>query len=265
MASSLLVSDVTVPNSCAAIRERRGAGELSWFGPAVMLFARPALAVVAQGLVAAIYAGHGSAMPWRDAGPWLPIYAIVIDGGCLSLLWWFTRTEGIGLSDLIGFDRRRLGRDVLLGLALIPPSLVFILGGNFGSNVLVYGQFGMPQIFVPLPLWATLYGVLIFPLLWGITEQTTYNGYVLPRFQVLSGSTAFAVAAVAFVWSAQHAVMPLTFDPHFMIYRLLSPIPFSTFITLVYLRTRRIVPLAIAHWLMDGADAFIGSVWPLLR
>jgi ribosomal protein S18 acetylase RimI-like enzyme len=46
---------------------------------------------------------------------------------------------------------------------------------------------------------------------------------------------------VALVWSAQHAVMPLTSDPDFMLYRLLSPLPFSTFIRLVHLRLRRIV------------------------
>ncbi|HLO20350.1 MAG TPA: CPBP family glutamic-type intramembrane protease [Sphingomicrobium sp.] len=230
-----------------------------------MLFARPVLAVVAQGLVATIYAARGSLHPWRAATPWLPVYGSLIDAGCLGLLWWLTRREEIHLRDLIGFDRRRLGKDVLLGLALIVPSLLFILAGNFTSNFLVYGRLGMPQIFEPLPLWAALYGVIVFPLLWGITEQTTYNGYVLPRLQILFGSTGLAVAAVALVWSFQHALMPLTFDPKFMLYRLLSPLPFSIFITLVYLRLRRIVPLATAHWLMDGSDAFAGSLLPLLR
>ncbi len=229
-----------------------------------MLFARPVLAVVAQGLVATIFAAQGSSHPWRAAAPWLPVYGSLIDAGCLGLLWRLTRREGINLADLIGFDRRRLGRDVLLGLALIVPSLLFILAGNFTSNLLVYGRIGMPQIFEPLPLLATLYGVIVFPLLWGITEQTTYNGYVLPRLQILFGSTRLAVVAVALVWAFQHAVMPLTFDPKFMLYRLLSPLPFSTFITLVYLRLRRIVPLATAHWLMDGGDAFVGSLLPLL-
>lgn len=230
-----------------------------------MLFARPVLAVVAQGLVATIYAARGSLHPWRAATPWLPVYGSLIDAGCLGLLWWLTRREEIHLRDLIAFDRRRLGKDVLLGLALIVPSLLFILAGNFTSNFLVYGRLGMPQIFEPLPLWAALYGVIVFPLLWGITEQTTYNGYVLPRLQILFGSTGLAVAAVALVWSFQHALMPLTFDPKFMLYRLLSPLPFSIFITLVYLRLRRIVPLATAHWLMDGSDAFAGSLLPLLR
>jgi membrane protease YdiL (CAAX protease family) len=203
--------------------------------------------------------------PWGDAVPWLPVYGSLIDIGCLCFLWLLARREGIALSDLICFDRKRFGRDVLLGIALIVPSLLLILTGNLASNLLVYGKLGMPQIFEPLPLWATLYGVLVFPLLWGITEQTTYNGYVLPRIQALSGSTGFAVAAVALVWAFQHAVMPLKFDAHFIAYRLLSPIPFSIFVTLVYLRMRRIVPLATAHWLMDGGDAFAGRLMPLLR
>jgi membrane protease YdiL (CAAX protease family) len=230
-----------------------------------MLFARSAFAVAAQGLVAGIYATHGSATPWRDAGAWLPVYGTLIDVGCLCLLWRLARRERITLLDLIGFNHGRLGRDFLSGLALIPPSLLLILGGNFASSVVVYGNLDAPQIFQPLPLFPTLYAVLIFPLVWGITEQTTYNGYLLPRFQVLSGSTGFAVAVVAFSWSFQHVVLPLTFDPDFMLYRLLSPIAFSAFIAFVYLRIRRILPLATAHWLMDGGAAFAGSLWPLLR
>jgi membrane protease YdiL (CAAX protease family) len=93
----------------------------------------------------------------------------------------------------------------------------------------------------------------------------TYNGYLLPRFQVLSGRTGAAIACVAFVWSAQHAFMPLTFDPKYMAFRLLSPIPHTLFVTLLYLRLRRLVPFAIAHALMDGAGVLIGVLLPLLK
>ena len=177
------------PNSRAALLEQRAAGVLTWPGPTLMLFARSALAVAAQGVVAAVYALAGSGDPWVEAGAWLPLYGALIDGGCLCALWWLTRREGMTLVDLINFDRKRLGRDILLGLALIPPSLVLILGGNTASSLFVYGSPHAPDIFEPLPLWASLYSVLVFPLLWGVTEQTTYNGYVLPRLQVLSGST----------------------------------------------------------------------------
>jgi membrane protease YdiL (CAAX protease family) len=59
--------------------------------------------------------------------------------------------------------------------------------------------------------------------------------------------------------------MPLTFDAKFMAFRLLSPVPFSLFLTLLYLRLRRLIPLAVAHALLDGASVLIGVLLPLLR
>jgi membrane protease YdiL (CAAX protease family) len=230
-----------------------------------MLCARTACAVGAQGLVAAVFALRSSPTPWHDAEPWLPVYGTLIDAGCLALLWRLTRREGMRLLDLVGFERTRLVRDVLLGLALIPACLVFILGGNYAAGWLVYGTGTPAYLFGPLPMPAALYGVLVFPFIWGLTEQMTYNGYLVPRFQVLCRSTGLAIAIVAFVWSLQHAFMPLTFDARFMSFRLLSPIPQSVFVTLLYLRLRRVMPLAIAHAVMDGASVLIGVLLPLLR
>lgn len=245
----------TNPNSHPALVERYARHRLLWTGLLVMLLVRSAFAVAAQGLVAAIQAALGSASAWKDAEAWLPVYGTMIDAGCLALLWRLTRREGIRLVDLIGLDRNRLGRDVALGLALIPPCLLFIFGGIAVSSLLIYGHVAAPQFGAPLPFIAALYAVLVWPLIWGFTEQMTYNGYLVPRFQVLSGSTGIAIAVVAFAWSFQHVVMPLTFDPDFMLHRFLSSIPNTTFMIAVYLRTRRLLPLAIAHWLMDGASA----------
>jgi membrane protease YdiL (CAAX protease family) len=74
-----------------------------------------------------------------------------------------------------------------------------------------------------------------------------------------------AIAVVAFAWSMQHVFMPLTFDAKFMAFRLLASVPFSVFLMLLYLRLRRLVPLAIAHALMDGATVLIPVLVPLLR
>jgi hypothetical protein len=237
----------------------------TWRGPALMLFARSVFAVGAQAVVAAVFALRSSPTPWLDAAPWLPVYGTLIDVGCLVLLWRLTRREGIGLLDLVGFERGRLARDTLLGLVLVPVSLLFILGGVYAAGWLVYGTLTQPYLNSPLPLPAALYGVLVFPFIWGLTEQMTYNGYLLPRFRVLCRSTALAVAVVGFSWSFQHVVMPLTFDQEFMVFRLLSPIPHTLFELLLYLRLRRLVPLAIAHALLDGASVLIGSLLPLLR
>jgi hypothetical protein len=76
------------------------------------------------------------------------VYGTLIDAGCLALLWLFTRREGIGLFDLVGFDRRRLRADVLLGFVLIPVGLAFILGGIYATGWLVYGTLTPPYLFV---------------------------------------------------------------------------------------------------------------------
>jgi len=62
---------------------------------------------------------------------------------------------------------------------------------------------------------------------------------------------------VAFAWSLQHSFMPFTFDPKFMVYRLLASVPNTVFQTLLYLKLHRIIPFAIAHALMDGATVLI--------
>lgn len=253
------------PNDEAGLRGRLDAGTLTFRGPALMLFARAICAVMAQALVAAIFALRSSPTPWHAAEPWLPVYGTLIDVGCLALLWQLTRREGIGLFDLVGFERARLVHDGLLGFALIPVSLAFILGGVYAAGWLVYGTLTPPYLYGPLPLPAAFYGALVFPFVWGLTEQMTYNGYLMPRFRVLCRSTSPAVACVAFAWSFQHVVMPLTFDAKFMVFRLLSPVPFSVFQTLLYLRLRRLVPFAIAHALMDGAGVVIGVLLPQLR
>jgi uncharacterized protein len=248
-----------------ALRRRVAAGTLTWRGPALMLFARAVFAVAAQALVAAIFALRSSPSPWHDAEPWLPVYGTLIDAGCLVLLWQLTRCEGIGLLNLVGFDRSRLIPDVLLGFVLIPVSLVFILGGVYATGWLLYGTLTPPYLFERLPLPAALYGVLVWPFIWGLTEQMTYNGYLLPRFRILCRSTTAAVAVVAFAWSFQHVVMPLTFDGKFMVFRLLSSVPHSVFETLLYLRLRRLVPFAIAHAVMDGASVLMGVLLPQLK
>jgi membrane protease YdiL (CAAX protease family) len=249
----------------AALVQRENGGALTWRGPLLMLVARSTFAVVAQAVVAVIFALRSSPAPWHDAEPWLPVYGTLIDAGCLTLLWRLTRREGIALRDLIGFDRTRLGRDLLLGLALIPAGIALIFGGTYTTGWLVYGRGTPPYFFGELPLPAALYGVFVFPFIWGLTEQMTYNGYLAPRFRVLCRSTILSVALVSIVWSFQHAVMPLTFDPKFMVVRALSPLPFSVFQTLLYLRFRRLIPFATAHALMDGASVAIGVLLPHLQ
>jgi hypothetical protein len=57
----------------------------------------------------------------------------------------------------------------------------------------------------------------------------------------------------------------LVFDADYMAFRLVSSIPHSLFMTVLYLRLRRVFTLAIAHALLDGASVFSSVLLPSLR
>jgi hypothetical protein len=80
------MSLTNLPNSRVELVRRRATGRLTWSGPALMLFARSIFSFLAQGLVAGLYALQSSTEAWRDLARWLPVYATLIDAGCLFAL-----------------------------------------------------------------------------------------------------------------------------------------------------------------------------------
>lgn len=241
------------PNSPEALAERARTGQLTWAGPVVLTLARTALAFAAQGVAALVLAAQGSRQPYADAAAWMTVWASLVDLGSLGLLAYFLRREGIGLVDLYrarapgapwGTAGRALGYLLFLGA-------VGVAAASAASLALTGRPFADPPV-SSLPLWAGLYSALVWPLLWGFTEEATYNGYAAPRVAALRGR-GFAVALVSVGWALQHVALPFRPDPVFLALRLAPSLAVAVAATTIYLRTRRLLPLAIAHWLVDAA------------
>ena len=252
-------------NSQSAIEGRVEAKVITWRGPLLMVFARLVLAFAAQALVALLFAFRSSSAPWLSAARWWPVYAVLIDLSCLALMVRLTRREGIHLLDLVSFDRKRLGSDVLLGLGFGIVFLPIAVIGIVMSNRLVNGILAPLSIYSPLPVWAVIYSLLVFPLIWGMVEQLTYQGYALPRLQALTRKSWVAVVLVTFGWAVQHVGLPSVFDLRYMLVRLLSFLPLALVMTVVYLRVRRLLPFFIAHWAMDFLGVVSGILVPMMR
>ncbi|MCP4005133.1 MAG: CPBP family intramembrane metalloprotease [bacterium] len=238
--------------------------ELTWTWPVLIVFARLVFAVLAQSFVAGLFAVSGHPDPWQAAAPWLPVYGSLIDVGCLLLLTFLVRREGIRVRDLIGFDRQRLGRDLLSGALLFVLFTALAIGGIVLAGLAIYGSAGPPPPFGALPLWAALYSVFIWPLLWAITEETTYLGYGLPRLAALSGRSWVAISIMAIGVAAQHIALPLG-DSAWMLYRFSSFLPLAIVLGIVFLRTRRLMPFIIAHWAADAYGTATGVLLPLVQ
>lgn len=260
----------TESNAQAAIESRASAGSIPWAGPLIVMLARPLLMIASQGLVAIILAALHRPDAWHAAGYWWTVYGTFVDVGCLATMFWFTKREGIRLRDLFGPIRLRYGRDIFLGLgyfALVFP--LFLIGGMVAHKLLYTAstQDAGAYLIQPhgMPLWAVVYSLSLWWIIWSPTEEATYQGYVLPRMRALSGRTWVAFAVVGFVWAFQHSLLPFVIDWRFMLFRTLAFAPGVFAMMAIYWRTRRLAPLVVAHWPMDIAGALMTCVLPNLK
>ena len=242
------------------LRKRMAGGTVAWTGPLVLVMARTFLLLLIQGLLACVYALRHSPTPWASAARWWSVYGTLVDFGCLALITWFKRSEGIGFRDLIGQVRLRRGRDILTGLGYYLIVFPFFLGATMLSSRMVWGSFG-PHI-PPgqlhdraLPVWAVIYTLSLWWMIWSPTEELTYQGYALPRLEALSGRPWLAVTIVGFWWALQHAALPFIADWHYVVWRFFAFLPGLLVMMLIYRRTRRLAPMIVAHWPMDIAAA----------
>ena len=242
-------------NSEEANRIRIAEGRAPRFGPMLMLFARPTSILLAQGITYLLFLVIDVPNASVAIRNWWPVYGTLGDLGCLALLLWLTRREGIRLTDLIGLDLKKLKTEIPLGVGLF--LLIFpvtIFGGGMLAQLIVYGKINpeFPEYTFThmLPPLALLYARIIWWPIWSATEEMTYNGYALPRLLVQTKSRWISVITVAFFFSLQHSFLMLA-GFQFGFYMFLTFLPLSIAMLLAYLRLRRLPPLIIAHWLMD--------------
>lgn len=242
-------------NSAEGIRSRLAAGRMPRYGPMLMLFARPAFILIAQGMTLLLLRLMNVANANVAIRNWWSVYGTLVDFGCLGLLIWLTRREGIRLLDLVSFVKSKLKVDFAVGLGILLivfPLSVFVFGRL--AMQLTYGSlnpvFPEGTFIRTLPLLAVLYSRILWWPVWSATEELTYNGYALPRLVALTRSPWLSVLIVSFFFSIQHSFLAIaTFRQG--IYMFLIFVPLTIAEGIIYLRVRRLTGLIIGHWLMD--------------
>lgn len=250
-------------NSKEMIQKRVDSGQVTSKWPLAVVFARLFFALIGQGLIALLFFSSASS-PYLAAGKWLPVYGILIDLGCFLLLTRLAGKEGLRFWDLLHFDSQHIGRDIVRGLLYILWVFPLAMVGILGFSLLLYGTPQAPTVYSPLPTWAAIYSLVVFPVFWALLEQSTYQGYALPRLEGALRSPGLAVSLVAFGWGLQHIALPYTGDLRFMLFRFLSFLPLAAVMALIYLRTRRLIPFIVAHWAVDMLGVLSGVIAPML-
>lgn len=236
-----------LPNSKEALQERAEQRRLSFTWPFLMVFMRFPLIILGQFLLFIYFIIIGQTAPWGASANMFFFYMpLAADLGCILLLIWLTRREGIGLKDLIGINKNRLGRDIGIGIGLLFLIAVLLYGGLTLSALLIYKSPLPPELPFTPPLWTAWFAVLIFPFTVGIIEELTYRGYALPRLEVITKRRWLALLIMTIGFGSQHIVSPIL-DWQYSLYFFLPSLPIGLLMGYIYLKQRRLLPLIIAH------------------
>jgi membrane protease YdiL (CAAX protease family) len=265
-ASETALSIPAQSNSPSEIRVRLGQRRISWIGPLLLLPTRTVLWMTAQSLVALFFVIQNKPHPWRQACYWWSVCFTLADVVCIFAMRFLLRREGLRLGDLLGPIRLRYGHDLFLGIGyflLFSPG--FFIGGFLAQRIF-YGPAGVsPSGFIlhahALPLWATVYSLTVFWIINSVVEEMTYQGYILPRLEALTGRTWIAFAAVAFWFTAQHCVLGFVPDVRSNLCRFFGFLPGVVIVIAIYVRTRRLAPIIVGHWIIDLSAVLMTVVY----
>ncbi len=207
-----------------------------------------------QGLIALALLASGVDDPWRASAAWWPLAAVAANLVNLGVLSRALRREGSGLLELYRPARGTWKRDVLLALGVTLVAAPLAAGPNI---LLATALFGDPQIaldlFVqPLPMWAAIVAVVLFPITTAAAELPMYYGYLQPRLAAVVRAGWLVLLLPAVFHALQHAALPLIFDPAFLLWRAVMFLPFAILLALALRWRPSLLPyLLVVHFLLD--------------
>jgi len=156
------------------------------------------------------------------------------------------RARGDGRAAL-GLDRRRPGPDLLWGAALaagigLPGVGLFWLAAQVGVNASVVPA-ALPELWWAVPV------LILAAAQNAILEEVVVVGYLVTRLRQLGWRIAAVIAASALLRGSYHLYQGLG--------AFVGNVVMGVIFALFFLRTRRVLPLIVAHTLLDVV-AFVG-------
>lgn len=148
---------------------------------------------------------------------------------------------------VMGFDLSRPGRDVALGLVLaavigLPGLGLYLLARELGVNTTISAA-GLPDIWWGIP-------VLILAAVGNaVLEEVLMVGYLFTRWAQAGWSTIAIIVTSALVRGSYHLYQGFG--------GFIGNVAMGLILGWVYARTRRVMPLVIAHTVLDVV-AFVG-------
>ncbi|WP_167137458.1 hypothetical protein [Diaminobutyricimonas sp. TR449] len=219
-----------------------------------LLLVRLALFAVFQAVIAGLLALGGTENAWAASAAWWPLAAAAANLVNLGLLAHYLRLDGSSLGALYRFQRGTRGRDILTTLVAVLIAAPLAALPNIGLATWLFGdpRIALDLFVQPLPMWAAIAAVVLFPITTALAELPNYYGYVQPRLAQLTRSAWLVVLVPALMHAVQHAALPLIFDIEFILWRALMFVPFALLVSALLRWRPSVLPyLLIVHFALD--------------
>ena len=217
-------------------------------------------------------ASSGSGFSLTASPQFSALFFIPVNAVSLWLVVRAARRDGVGLPELLDFDRSRLLRDLGMGIvwqtvlfipfvALISLAMLLLFGasGFAGGFELVFTP--DPDQFVQLPFaWALASAVVVavlFPLTNAPAEELTYRRHAQRQLLERGRPAWLAVLLPSVFFGLQHVFLAPTAAG--MLAYALAFTGWGVGAAIIYMRSGRLMPVVIAHFLTN----FIFGLLPL--
>jgi membrane protease YdiL (CAAX protease family) len=250
-------SSEILTNTPSDLKTAVQSGKVTWGWTLIAAVSR--LLLITVGIYASygyyVASGHPQAW-WMSLNLTNFTLVLTADVGSFFLLRWLLQREGLTFRQVLNL-KPPLWKEILLGLGLTILFLFAFYISNIISWVVVYGPdvFANPPTFdttnIPqTPMWVLWWGLLVLPVTVGVMEEFLYRGYLQPRLIALTNSKWLGIVLTAFFFGLQHIVLPL-YNVETSLSRFVSTFIIGLLFGVLYQRQKRLLPLIIAHWLID--------------
>lgn len=247
-------------NRFELIRQRVADGKIPRARLIVGLLLRAFLFAAVQALIALIYFINRAPDPWQASTAWWTVAAAAANLITLGVLIVFLRVEGGCYGEMVALDRQHLGKDLLAVLGLLVLAGPISIAPNYFAAQALFGSLeaANAMMILPLPLWAAIIGLVVFPATIAFAELPLYFGYLMPRIEAHGAPKWLAVLIPAFFLGAQHCALPLIFDWRFALWRFIMFLPFALLLGIALRWRPRLLPyLMVIHALLDLSAGWV--------
>lgn len=170
---------------------------------------------------------------------------IVVDVITILVVGMLLRREGLRIRDILNFRASDIG----WGLLLTPIVFIGFFMFTYIGNLIAYQ--GPPPAATDLPHVPLVVGVLaiVAAVTIGVAEELIYRGYLQPRFEARLGRWP-GMLVVALFFGLQHIGFALV-SPAAIVAKVVATALAGVMFGLLYWWRKRLMPLVIAHVLLD--------------